>query len=89
MVLKLIFLFVVGATLAYAGVLTLAGNFPVGIGMLIAGAWIAALPIWRVYRRYGQPPAWPSGPSGRRGRNKKKVHLKIVNDDNEEHRTYH
>ena len=71
-----------GATILYAGILSLADDVYVGAGMVTVGGMVVAMPTWRAMRK---PTAAP-GKSPAKG--KRKTHLKVVNDRND-HPTYH
>lgn len=71
-----------GATILYAGILTLADDLYVGVGMVMAGGVIAALPIWRaMWKPAASPGKFPT-------KGKRKTHLKVV-DEHDKHPTYH
>jgi hypothetical protein len=87
MVIRSISIFFLGVTLLYAGVLSLADDLYVGIGMMFGGSILVVLPLWRVlaYSR-----SLSSGPTGRSVKTKEeKTHLKIVKPDDEDRPTYH
>ncbi len=71
-----------GATILYAGFLSLGNDFYVGTGMLMGGVLVAATPIWKAMRK----PSATIGKSSAKG--KRKTRLKIVNDPNDRP-TYH
>jgi len=79
----------VGAVLLYAGVLSLADDLYVGVGMMISGSVLIVLPLWKAFVHS------PNSSSGSvrhvvtTGKQKKKRHLKVVKRQEEERPTYH
>ena len=86
---KLISLFLVGATLAYAGVLSLVDSLYVGLGMVLVGGLLSVLPTWKAVRQYWNPAGRRGGFSSRVGKGRKNVHLKVVQGNREDPPTYH
>ena len=82
---KSICLIFVGVTVIYAGILSLADDLSVGVGMVIIGGIFSALPIWNALGR-GKASAGPKKPPAR---GKRKVHLKVLKGEDEEHPTIH
>ena len=83
--LKSISIILVGVTVIYAGILSLADDFYVGIGMVIIGGIFSAIPIWKAVSRQKVQSGPKKPPAGR----KRKVHLKVVDRENEERPTIH
>jgi hypothetical protein len=83
--LKSISIIFLGVTVSYAGILSLAEDLYVGIGMVILGAVFSAVPIWKATsRRKVQP-----GPKKPPAKGKRRVHLKVLDGENEERPTIH
>lgn len=79
----------VGATLAYAGILTLADNLYVGVGMVISGSVLIAIPMWKAFCHYWNPSTGVAGFPITTKKGRRKGHLKVLNGKKEERRTYH
>jgi hypothetical protein len=77
-----------GATVFYAGILTLSDDFNVGLGMAIIGGILAVAPIWKAFLHSKQQ-AGPETFTAKTRKNKRKVHLKVVDDKKEDRPTYH
>jgi len=74
----------------YAGVLTTAENLHVGIGMMIVGGVLVAIPTRQAFRRYWSPAKPWNGSAGKSNTKKRKSHLKVVKGNKEEEPpTYH
>jgi len=82
---KSISLILLGATIVYAGVLSLADDFMIGVGMAVLGGIPAAVPAWRAFHR-GKPPEDPTRFSTG---GKRKTRLTIVEDNKDRRPTYH
>jgi hypothetical protein len=87
MVIRSISIFFLGVTLIYAGVLSLADELYVGIGMMIGGGILIVLPLWKALGHSRSPSSSSNGRSVKA--RKKKTHLKIVKPDEEDRPTYH
>lgn len=82
---KSISLILLGATIVYAGVLSLADDFMIGVGMVILGGILAAVPAWKAFRSWKQP----EDPKRFSTRGKRKTRLTIVEDNKDKRPTYH
>jgi hypothetical protein len=83
--LKSISIILVGVTVIYAGILSLADDLYAGIVMVIIGGISSAIPIWKVLSRQKVQSGPKKPPAGR----KTKVHLKVLDGENEERPTIH
>jgi hypothetical protein len=80
---------VVGATLIYAGVLSLPGAPYAGSTMVVIGAVLIAYPVWKTVLRFRGTSKGPLEFGARGGKGRKKTHLKVVKSNKEERKTYH
>jgi membrane protein implicated in regulation of membrane protease activity len=83
--LRSISLILLGTTIVYAGVLSLADDFMIGVGMVILGGFLTSVLAWRAFRRL-KPPEDPKRFSTR---GKRKTRLTIVEDNKDRRPTYH
>lgn len=79
----------VGILLLYAGVLSLATDLYVGIGMMIAGGVLVVIPLSRFFVASRKLSGGSSGHAVKTGKRKRKGHLKVVEREEEERPTYH
>jgi hypothetical protein len=86
---KSISIIFVGVILIYAGVLSLAEDLYVGVGMMIGGGVLALTPIWRIFLRSRNLSGGATRYAVNTGKQKKTRHLKIVKREEEERPTYH
>jgi hypothetical protein len=80
---------VMGATLFYAGVLSFPVAPYVGSSMAIMGAILIAHPVWMTVLRFRGTAKGPLEFGTRGGKGRKKPHLKVVESNKKERRTYH
>ena len=78
-----------GVIVLYAGVLSLATDLYVGVGMMIAGGVLVVIPHWRVFVPSRKLSRGSSGHAVTTGKRKRKRHLKVVEREEEERPTYH
>jgi hypothetical protein len=83
--LKSISIVLVGVTVIYAGILSLADDLYAGIVMVIIGGISSAIPIWKAVSRQKVQ----SGPEKPPAKRKRKAHLKVLDGENEERPTIH
>jgi hypothetical protein len=88
MEIKSIVVVLAGITILYAGVLTLADDLETGVGMIVLGGMLAAMLLWKPFRRWYSR-ADTRGGSPKSGEGKKRVHLKAVDGNHEDRPTYH
>jgi hypothetical protein len=86
---KQISMIAAGATLIYAGFLSLADDLPVSIGLMVAGGILIALPLWKVFAHPVNLTSSSAGQSVKTGKRNKKRHLRLVKPDEEDRPTYH
>ena len=88
MTMKSLSTMLLGATVFYAGILTLSEDLSVGLGMAIIGGILAVAPIWKAFihsKQQGSPKSFTT----KAKKKKRKVHLKVVDDSKEDRPTYH
>jgi membrane protein implicated in regulation of membrane protease activity len=86
---KLVLSILLGVTVFYAGILTLADDTEAGIAMMAAGTLVTAMPLWKAFRRFKKPPGTGTD-SLQSGKRKRAVHLRVVRPEEEDERpTYH
>lgn len=83
--LKSISIIFAGVIVIYAGILSLTDDLYVGIGMMLVGGIFSAIPTWKAMCRWKSS----AGPKNPPARGKRKVHLKVLNGENEERPTIH
>lgn len=88
---KLVSLFLVGATLAYAGILSLGDSLYVGLGMALFGGLLGALPTWKAVRHFWNSAGGVGGfsPRAGTGKRRKSIHLRVVHGNRKDPPTYH
>jgi hypothetical protein len=79
---KQISIILMGVTVFYAGVLSLADDLYVGVGMMIGGSILTLIPLWKVFGHSWSLSSRSTGHSVKT-RKKKKTHLKVVKPDEE------
>jgi hypothetical protein len=80
---------IVGVIILYAGVLSLADDLYVGVGMMIGGCVLALIPIWKTFLRSRNLSGGATKYAVKTGKRKKKRHLEVVKRQEEERPTYH
>ncbi len=85
---KLIISILVGATFIYGGILTLNNDREVGWTMVVVGGLLVAMPLWNSFRYFRNLSATRNEPP-KTGRRRRKSHLKVVRQDEDERPTYH
>ena len=78
-----------GVIILYAGVLSLADDLYVGVGMMISGSVLAIIPLWNAFVHWRNLSGGTTKYAVNTGKRKKTRHLKIVKREEEERPTYH
>ncbi len=78
-----------GIILLYAGVLSLADDLYVGVGMMIGGSVLTVILLWAAFFRSRNPSGRPTRYAAKTGKRKKKRRLEVVKREEEERPTYH
>jgi hypothetical protein len=86
---KQISIILVGATLIYAGVLSLADDLYVGVGMMIAGIILTVMPLWKTVVHFQNSSSGSTAYVAKTRKDKRKVHLRVVDGGKEDRPTYH
>jgi len=88
---KQICITLMGVTFLYAGLLSLADDLYVGIGMMIGGIILTVKPLWKTFLHSRKLSSGSPRSAARTRKVKRKVHLSVVNGEGEEEDrpTYH
>lgn len=78
-----------GVTFLYAGVLSLADDLYVGIGMMIGGIILTVIPLRKALSHFRNLSSSSTGYAAKTRKVKRKGHLRVVNGDKEDRPTYH
>jgi hypothetical protein len=80
---------IVGVIILYAGVLSLADDLYVGVGMMIGGSVLAVIPLWNAFVHWRHRCGGATENIVNTGKREKKRRLKVVKREEEERPTYH
>lgn len=78
-----------GVTFLYAGVLSLADDLYVGIGMMIGGIILTVIPLWKAFSHFRNLSSGSTRYAAKTRKVKRKGHLRVVNGKKEDRPTYH
>jgi len=86
---KQICITLMGVTFLYAGVLSLADDLYVGIGMMMVGIIVIVIPLGKAFVRFRNLSSGSTSYAAKTRKVKRKGHLRVVNGEKEDRPTYH
>jgi hypothetical protein len=86
---KQICITLMGVTFLYAGVLSLADDLYVGIGMMMSGIILTVLPLWKAFVHFRDLSSGSTRYAAKARKVRRKAHLRVVNGEKEDRPTYH